>query len=93
MENLLKSPDASARESLKRGVGNAVTESKKSVNCCVRIDGGIFIGHIMKEGHLHESLVLHVTAIRVIKKCFYMVLIRCRHVFLPYFGPHQCIVN
>ncbi len=39
--NLLKSLDASARESLSRGARNAVNESKKAVNCCVRVDGGI----------------------------------------------------
>ncbi len=50
MKNLLKSPDAGAR-----GVRNAVNESKKAVNCCVRCDGGIFIEHVMKEGSLHES--------------------------------------
>ncbi len=39
--NLLKSLDASASESLSRGVRNAVTESKKAVNCCIRFNGGI----------------------------------------------------
>ncbi len=63
VKNLLKSPDAGARESLNRGVRNAVNESKKAVNGCVRVDGGILIEHIMKEGSLHESLVLHVTAV------------------------------
>ncbi len=30
----------------------------------------------------------------VMKKCFfYMALIKCRHVFRPYLGPHQYTVN
>ncbi len=41
MENLLKSPDASARESLGRGLRNAINGLKKAVNCGVRVDGGI----------------------------------------------------
>ncbi len=39
MENLLKSPDTSARESLGRGLRNAINESKKAVSCGVRVDG------------------------------------------------------
>ncbi len=41
VENLLKSPDTRARESLIRGVRNGINESKKAVNCGVRVDGGI----------------------------------------------------
>ncbi len=29
----------------------------------------------------------------VIKKCFYMALIKCRGTFRPYCGPHQYTVN
>ncbi len=39
---------------------------KKAVNCGVRVDGGIYIEHIMKERNLHEILVLHVTAVAVV---------------------------
>ncbi len=41
VENLLKSPDTRARESLSRGVRNAINESKKAVNCGMFVDGGI----------------------------------------------------
>ncbi len=41
VENLVKSPDTRARESLSRGVRNAINESEKAVNCGVRVDGGI----------------------------------------------------
>ncbi len=30
---------------------------------------------------------------RIMKKCFHIALIRYRHVFRPYFGPHQYNVN
>ncbi len=41
VENLLKSPDTRARESLSGCVINAINESKKAVNCGVCVDGGI----------------------------------------------------
>ncbi len=63
MENLLKSPVTRARESLSRGVRNAINESKKASTCGMPVDGGIQIEHIMKERNLHENLVLHMTAV------------------------------
>ncbi len=41
MENLLKSPDTRASESLSRDVRNVINESQEVVNCGVRVDGGI----------------------------------------------------
>ncbi len=41
MENLLKCPDTRARESFSGGVRNAISESKKAVNCGMFVDGGI----------------------------------------------------
>ncbi len=41
VENLLKSPDTRARESLSGGVRSAISESKKAVNCSMFVDEGI----------------------------------------------------